>query len=44
VDVTVAIGNGDNFDRMLEALEEFSIRYHPLGTTNAHFVGDLKIT
>jgi hypothetical protein len=30
-------------DVVLRSLEEFSIRYHPLGTTNAHIVDDLKI-
>ncbi len=30
-------------DVVLPSLEEFSIRYHPLGTTNAHIVDDLKI-
>ncbi len=30
-------------DMVLPSLEEFSIRYHPLGTTNAHIVDDLKI-
>ncbi len=30
-------------DVVLPTLEEFSIRYHPLGTTNAHIVDDLKI-
>jgi predicted nucleotidyltransferase len=30
-------------DVVLPSLEEFSIRYHRLGTTNAHIVDDLKI-
>jgi predicted nucleotidyltransferase len=30
-------------DVLLPSLEQFSIRYHPLGTTNAHIVDDLKI-
>ncbi len=30
-------------DVVLPSLEEFSIRYHTLGTTNAHIVDDLKI-
>jgi predicted nucleotidyltransferase len=30
-------------DVVLPSLEQFSIRYHPLGTTNAHIVDDLKI-
>src|SRR6266508_3819118 len=30
-------------DVVLPSLDEFSIRYHPLGTTNAHIVDDLKI-
>src|SRR5919202_661251 len=30
-------------DVLLPSLEQCSIRYHPLGTTNAHIVDDLKI-
>jgi len=30
-------------DVVLPSLDEFSIRYHPLGTTNSHIVDDLKI-
>jgi len=30
-------------DVVLPTLEEFSIRYHPLGATNAHIVDDLRI-
>jgi hypothetical protein len=30
-------------DVVLPSLEEFSIRYHPLGTSNMHIVDDLKI-
>jgi hypothetical protein len=30
-------------DVVLPSLEQFSIRYHTLGTTNAHIIDDLKI-
>ena len=30
-------------DVLLRSLEQFSIRYHTLGTTNAHIIDDLKI-
>src|SRR5262245_47855147 len=30
-------------DVVLPTLEEFAIRYHPLGATNAHIVDDLRI-
>ena len=30
-------------DVLLSSLEQFSIRYHTLGTTNAHIIDDLKI-
>jgi len=30
-------------DVLLPSLEQFSIRYHPLGATNAHIMDDLKI-
>jgi predicted nucleotidyltransferase len=33
----------DEVDVVLESLEEFSIRFHPLGTTNAHIAEDLTV-
>src|SRR5579864_5170372 len=33
----------EEVDVVLPSLEEFSVRYHPLGTTNAHIAQDLQI-
>jgi predicted nucleotidyltransferase len=40
--LVLSTGAGE-VDVVLLSLDEFSIRYHPLGTTNAHIVDDLKI-
>jgi hypothetical protein len=40
----LVVGSGpEDVDVLLPSLEEFSIRYHPLGTTNAHMADDLQI-
>jgi predicted nucleotidyltransferase len=42
-DALIVGANSEYVDVVLPSLEEFSIRYHPLGTTNAHIAADLQI-
>jgi predicted nucleotidyltransferase len=42
-DALIVSARTDEADVVLPSLEQFSIRYHPLGTINAHIVEDLKI-
>jgi predicted nucleotidyltransferase len=39
----VVPGRPGEVDVLLPSLEQFSIRYHTIGTTNAHIIDDLKI-
>jgi predicted nucleotidyltransferase len=42
-DALVVPTRGGEIDVVLGSLEEFSIRFHTLGTTNAHIVADLTV-
>ena len=41
--VLIVPSRTDEVDLVFPSLQQCSIRYHPLGTTNAHIVDDLKI-